>query len=264
MSDSTADMSVSQWQENPTQVIEMIRTGNIDLKGPAKNQIFPKGLYGFVLKFFVGSFAGFEKQSARLGYLYTYGYARFRPCFLHLGELFATKKFVNESTDIFYLDMSEIRTLIETEEFSQKYLEAIKERKTEIEKCKDMLLPEVIFGDTSPPMVRKGSISRLLRGLPVSRGYFEGKVKVVRSISEAAKVLKGDVLVIPYSDISWTPLLSKAGAIISEAGGLLSHCSIVARELGIPAVVGVEGATMIPDNTEARIDGYTGEVLVIQ
>jgi pyruvate,water dikinase len=72
------------------------------------------------------------------------------------------------------------------------------------------------------------------------------------------------VLVIPYSDVSWTPLFAKAGAVISESGGILSHCSIIAREYGIPAVVAVEGVTRIADNTRVIIDGYTGLIQIIQ
>jgi pyruvate,water dikinase len=58
--------------------------------------------------------------------------------------------------------------------------------------------------------------------------------------SDISKLAQGDVLIIPYSDVSWTPLFAKAGAVISESGGILSHCSIIAREYGIPAVVAVE------------------------
>jgi pyruvate,water dikinase len=70
--------------------------------------------------------------------------------------------------------------------------------------------------------------------------------------------------VIPYSDVSWTPLFSLAKAVISESGGLLSHCSIVAREYGIPAVVSVDAATHIEDGTKLAVDGNNGLVLVMQ
>jgi len=72
----------------------------------------------------------------------------------------------------------------------------------------------------------------------------------------------GDVLVIPYSDVSWTPLFTKAGAVIAESGGILSHSSIIAREYGIPAVVSVPGACQIADGTLVTVDGYRGEILV--
>jgi len=81
--------------------------------------------------------------------------------------------------------------------------------------------------------------------------------------SERLKVLEqGDVLVIPYSDVGWTPLFTRAGAVVAESGGLLSHSSIVAREYGIPAVVSVQGACQLKDGTLVTVDGYRGEITV--
>lgn len=123
---------------------------------------------------------------------------------------------------------------------------------------------EIIFGDDSPPIVRKDAVSKRLNGLPSSKGYYEGPAKIVMGLSDIDKLVQGDVLVIPFTDFSWTPLFAKAGAVISESGGILSHCSIIAREYGIPAVVAVEGAIRIPDNARIIIDGYTGEIQIIQ
>jgi pyruvate,water dikinase len=77
------------------------------------------------------------------------------------------------------------------------------------------------------------------------------------------KIQQGDVLIIPYSDISWTPVFSKARAVVSESGGILSHCSIVAREYAIPAVVSVKGALRIKDGARIAVDGYKGIVRVL-
>lgn len=64
------------------------------------------------------------------------------------------------------------------------------------------------------------------------------------------------------SDVAWTPLFTRAGAVVTEAGGMLAHASVVARELAIPCVVSVAGATRLTDGTEVTVDGYAGEVLV--
>jgi pyruvate,water dikinase len=85
--------------------------------------------------------------------------------------------------------------------------------------------------------------------------------RIVSGIEEAERVEPGDILVIPYSDIGWTPMLAKAGGIVAESGGLLSHSSIVAREFGIPCVVSVPGAMRLPEGATVHLDGYTGEVL---
>jgi len=264
LSDSTADMSVPQWRENPTLIPSLIRGFQQIPCKKIETIEFPKGLYGFILRSFVKSFIDFEKYSSRVAFLYAYGYAQFRSYFLHIGDIFVVKGFIKNNTDIFYLTLDEIRRSIERGSFETQYLEAIGERKKEIEECKDVILPEVIFGDDLPPILRKDAVSKRLNGLPSSKGYYEGPAKIVRGLSDIGKLVQGDVLVIPYSDVSWTPLFAKAGAVISESGGILSHCSIIAREYGIPAVVAVEGATRIPDNSKVIIDGYTGEIQIIQ
>jgi len=83
-------------------------------------------------------------------------------------------------------------------------------------------------------------------------------------LEDSAKIQAGDVLVIPYSDISWSPLIARAGAVIAESGGMLSHSSIIAREHQIPAVVSVTGAMDLHDLTLVTVDGFRGEILLHQ
>jgi len=101
-----------------------------------------------------------------------------------------------------------------------------------------------------------------LSGTPTSRGYYQGAARVVRGIKDFEKVQTGDVLIVPFSDVGWTPLFSRAGAVIAESGGMLSHSSIVAREYDIPAVVSVSGACQIADGKLVTVDGYRGEVTI--
>ena len=84
----------------------------------------------------------------------------------------------------------------------------------------------------------------------------------MNGIKDFNKVQQGDVLVIPYSDVGWTPLFARAGAVVAESGGLLSHSSIVAREYNIPAIVSVSGATQLPDKTLVTVNGHNGEILI--
>ena len=85
---------------------------------------------------------------------------------------------------------------------------------------------------------------------------------MVKGIADFAKLEPGDVLIIPYSDVGWTPLFAKAGAVVAESGGILSHSSIIAREYNIPAVVSVDGALNLPDLTLVTVDGFQGEIIV--
>ena len=129
-----------------------------------------------------------------------------------------------------------------------------------MEEYKGLTLPETIFNDLPKNEIITEKIGNELIGVPTSRGKYTGIAKVVVSIQEFEKIEEGDVLVIPFSDSSWTPLFSKAKAVISQSGGILSHCSIIAREYGIPAVVSVKEALQIVDGTKVTVDGYTGKI----
>jgi len=83
------------------------------------------------------------------------------------------------------------------------------------------------------------------------------------NMTAAAKIRRGDIVVARHTDPGWTPILSVIGGIIMEEGGLLNHCSIVARELGIPSIVGVSRATqLIPEGVRVTIDGGAGMVRI--
>jgi pyruvate,water dikinase len=91
-----------------------------------------------------------------------------------------------------------------------------------------------------------------------------GVGKVVRSLREAAKLTKGDILVAETTAPPWTPLFATAAGIVTDTGGILSHCAIVAREYHIPAVVGAAGATtIIRDGMVIEIDGDAGIVRIV-
>ena len=163
--------------------------------------------------------------------------------------------------DIFYLDIHEIKDYIYEKTDGTGLQGLVDTRKAEIEWSRDAVLPDLIYGDTPPPLDDEPDLDKL-KGVPTSRGYYQGVVKVIESTQEFAKLGPGDVLVIPYSDVAWTPLFSKAGAVIAEAGGILSHSSIVAREFNIPCVVSVNNACRLPENTTVTVNGYTGEITV--
>jgi phosphoenolpyruvate synthase/pyruvate phosphate dikinase len=125
-------------------------------------------------------------------------------------------------------------------------------------------LPSIIVGDSLPPEIPVGKISKILRGVPASKGYCSGKIHLIKVIEDFPKAKEGDILVIPYSDVSWTPLFIRAKGVISESGGMLSHSSIMAREYGIPAVVSVPEAMNLIDGTLVALDGDKGEVLILE
>ncbi len=103
----------------------------------------------------------------------------------------------------------------------------------------------------------------VLLGAPVSPGVAEGRVHVVLR-PEGATLEPGDILVCPGTDPAWTPLFLVAGALVTEVGGMMTHGSVVAREYGIPAVVGVhEATTRLVSGQRVRVDGTSGRVVLL-
>jgi len=102
-------------------------------------------------------------------------------------------------------------------------------------------------------------------GIPASAGKFAGTARVVTDLSALPVLCAGDVLVVPHADVGWTPLFGTAGAVVANSGGGLSHAAIVAREFGLPAVLGVADATtLIPEGARVLVDGNEGVVRVLE
>jgi pyruvate,water dikinase len=118
---------------------------------------------------------------------------------------------------------------------------------------------EALFGSSEAPHEE-----HMLRGLAASRGVYEGPARRVSHPSEFDRIKRGDVLVTESTTEAFNILLPLLGAIVTDSGGLLSHSAIVAREYGIPGVVGTREATeRIADGTRVRVDGDAGEVTVL-
>ena len=116
-----------------------------------------------------------------------------------------------------------------------------------------------VFGSSDAPHEE-----HLLRGLAASQGVYEGPARKVSGPSEFERIVQGDVLVTVATTEAFNILLPLLGAIVTDSGGLLSHSAIVAREYGIPGVVGTREATdRIADGTRVRVDGTAGEVAVL-
>ena len=101
-------------------------------------------------------------------------------------------------------------------------------------------------------------------GTPVSSGIAEAPARVITTLDEANTLQPGEIMICQFTDVGWTPYFSLASGVVTEIGGLLSHGAVVAREFGLPCVVGVRGATTrIKSGSIVRVEGDTGKVTVL-
>ena len=107
-------------------------------------------------------------------------------------------------------------------------------------------------------------VGRVMQGTPASPGVVQGRARVLPQAADSDDLSRDDILVIGHADVGLTPLFTVVGGVITAVGGSLAHAAVVARELGIPAVVGLHDATMlVPDGSLVRLDGSEGTVTIV-
>lgn len=184
------------------------------------------------------------------------GFALLRAQLLAIGAELVADGRLAAPDDIVFLDLPEVRAAVEGEDF----LAAVAERKARYAREKRrQRVPSIILSDgTVPEPDRDGAAD--LTGLAASAGRVTGSARVVRD-PDGARVEPGEILVAATTDPGWTPLFLTAAALVTETGGMISHGTTVAREYGIPAVVGVPGATRrIRTGQRITVDGSAGTI----
>ena len=167
---------------------------------------------------------------------------------------------LDEKEDIFHLTLEELHDVVRTQRLDDQL---ISRRKTEFERYRKLTPPRVM---TSDGEIIAGAYRRAdfpvgaLVGLAVSSGVVEGRARVLLDMADA-EVEAGDIVVTAFTDPSWTPLFVSIKGLVTEVGGLMTHGAVIAREYGLPAVVGVEHATRrIRDGQRIRVNGTDGYV----
>ncbi len=196
----------------------------------------------------------------QVGSTYVRVYGLFRPTFLEAGRRITARGALTDPDDVFLFTLDELRAALTGGLPGAATL--AERRRAEMHEAATIAFPETIIGDDPVPILGRAH-ARTLRGVPTSPGRHTGPARVVTSLVRAPHISADDVLVLAAADATWTPLLLRAGAVVSETGGMLSHASIVARELRIPAVTAVAGATLLGDGVRVSVDGGSGEVLVL-
>lgn len=176
-----------------------------------------------------------------------------------------TQRLLENSGDIFYLEWDEVKAWIE-QNTEPDFIPKVHQRRKIFQENSGRTVPPVVYGNILPkPRLQTIQNAAILQGIPASIGTVEGIVKICRSLTNIIDQTEDKILVVPYTDAGWSPILLTAKAIISEVGGQLSHGAIIAREYGIPAVMNIQGATTyLKDGQRVRVDGYQGTVEILE
>jgi len=170
---------------------------------------------------------------------------------------------LREPEDIFYLRFSELHDVVRTNRVDD---ELIRQRKDAHRSYQALTPPRVLTSDgeaVTGTYGRAGVPAGALSGLPVSAGTVEGRARVILDMAQA-DLQPGDILVTAYTDPSWTPAFVAISGLVTEVGGLMTHGAVIAREYGLPAVVGVEHATrLIQDGQRIRVHGTDGYIEIL-
>ncbi|WPB80979.1 phosphoenolpyruvate synthase [Archangium violaceum] len=279
------DMTRPRWREKPTTLVPMI-LGNIkNFASGAGSQKFEQGRQAALKKeqellerlkqlpdgdqkaertkqmiSLVRNFIGYREYPK---YGIVSRYFVYKQALLKEAERLVRANVIREKEDIYYLTFEELRDVVRTHELDYQL---ISKRKDEHALHEKLTPPRVITSDgeiIAGKYKRDNLPAGAIVGLPVSSGAVEGRARVVLNVEDAV-LEEGDILVTAFTDPSWTPLFVSIKGLVTEVGGLMTHGAVIAREYGLPAVVGVENATrLIKDGQRIRVHGTEGYVEIL-
>lgn len=208
----------------------------------------------------VRTFAGY-REYPKYGMISRYFV--YKQALLEEAERLVEAHVLREKEDIFFLGFDELHGVARTRQVDDQL---IRQRKEAFTGYQALTPPRVLSSDgeiIAGAYRREDRPAGALVGLPVSAGTIEGRARVILDMAEA-DLEPGDILVTAYTDPSWTPLFVAIAGLVTEVGGLMTHGAVIAREYGLPAVVGVEQATrLIQDGQRIRVHGTDGYVEIL-
>ena len=299
-SDTVIELADPSWIEEPKTAIELLKNYLSDsaedpdirwrelieererLVAEAREKLesYPEAVKGQFEMLLLGGQQGHRIQEDHNWWLDQQGLHRLRRVFLEVGNRFAAAGVIAEPSDIFYLTIDEIREVAAAGMTGDRKAQIAAE-KADMERWAGVSAPPWVGTDYGPPPDNPvgNAISKffggpprppseenpdVFGGTPGSPGKIRATARVIIKLEDAGKLNQGEILVTATTSPPWTPLFATAGGIVTDTGGSLSHCAIVAREYGIPAVVGTGMATaLVADGQTLEIDGDTGEVRLI-
>lgn len=279
------DITKTRWSEKPLTLVPIILNNIKNFEPGASKQKFEQGLHTALQKEkelleqlkqlpdgeqkaketkqkidLIRNFIGYREYPK---YGMVSRYFVYKQGLLKEAEKLVRKGVIQEKEDIYYLTLEELEEVVRTNKLEY---DMITERKEEYKFYEKLTPPRVMTSDgeiITGEYKRDNIRSNAIIGLPVSSGVIEGRARVVLNIKDA-QLEPSDILVTAFTDPSWTPLFVSISGLITEVGGLMTHGAVIAREYGLPAVVGVENATKrIKDGQRIRVNGTEGYIEVL-
>lgn len=279
------DITQTRWSEKPTLLIPTLLTNIKSFKPGASKMKFEQGLQEAISKEqdilirlkqlpdgeekaaetkrmirLVRELSGYREYPK---YAIVSRYFIYKQALLKLSAQLVDAGIIREKEDIFYLSFEELREMVRTKAPADQL---INKRKLDFRRFEKLTPPRVITSDgetVSGNYNRNDLPPGALAGIGVSSGTIEGRARVILKMEDA--ILESeDILVTTFTDPSWTPLFVAIKGLVTEVGGLMTHGSVIAREYGLPAVVGVNNATrLIRDGQRIRVNGTDGYVEIL-
>ncbi len=265
LSEVGTDIAVPTWREDPQAVRELFVQFFATEQSLGKNEPQRR-------KERKGRKKGGVQQrvdlKGRVTEVYSQLLAQLRWCFVALEQIWLQSGVLSQPGDIFFLEFDEVRRVVAGSDpaLLKQLGQLVERRRSQFAEDSQLEpVPSLVYGNAPPASpASPASPAHLLQGIGASLGQVEGRVMVLRSLQVLPEIDRETILVVPYTDSGWAPLLARAGGLIAEVGGRLSHGAIVAREYGIPAVMDIHNATqLLQDGQWVRIDGQRGTVEIL-
>ncbi|WP_339167840.1 phosphoenolpyruvate synthase [Paenibacillus sp. FSL H7-0943] len=279
------DLTRTRWSEKPTTLVPMILSNIKNFKPNAGHRKFEQGRQEALKKEqelldrlkqlpdgeqkanetkrmidLIRNFSGYREYPK---YGMVNRYFVYKQALLKEAEQLIQSGVIPEKEDIYYLTFGELCEVASTNKLDYQI---ISKRKEEYKLFEKLTPPRVITSEgeiIAGKYKRENLPTEAIVGLAVSAGVIEGRARVILNM-EDADLENGDILVTLFTDPSWTPLFVSVKGLVTEVGGLMTHGAVIAREYGLPAVVGVENATkLIKDGQRIRVHGTEGYIEIL-
>jgi len=283
------DLGRTRWAEDPTHVFEMLSSFlQIENTDQAPDVVFARGaqsaqkavdrlahavrqtrrgwLKSRLLRFFAGRARQLMGARESPKFFAVRMMHVIHRALLQTGQEYTQAGELERPDDLFYLSLAELQAFAAREERDWHGLINNRRAAYQRERLRRQI-PRLLLSDGRAfyeGMNDVDAAENTIHGSPVSPGSVEGQVRVVLDPRQAG-LLPGEILVCPGTDPSWTPLFLSAAGLVMEVGGMMTHGAVVAREYGIPAIVGVDRATTrLKTGQRIRVDGSTGQIILVQ